>query len=216
MKKFFSKENKFTSFFRNVADLMILNVLTLICSLPIITIGASFTAMHYVLTKWDDDKSIARDYFSAWKNNFRQATIMWVIYLIAFGIILFDFYLMKEFLLGTNAVYTYVMIAIAIILAFALTWTFILQSRYENTILQTIRNSIILGVTQLKYTVGIVALYILPFVIVYFIPHAIPVFFLLGIATAGFFQRKLYRKVFDKIENQNEDDEQNHKQGEYL
>lgn len=205
MSKLLSKESKFTSFFRNVADLMILNVLTIICSLPIITIGASYTAMHYVLTKWDDDKKITRDFFEAWKSNFRQATIMWGAYLVAFGIILYDFYLIKELSIGTNAMY--VTIAIAVILFFALSWTFILQSRYENTIFRTIKNALILSVIQLKYTLAIALLYVLPFVIAYFFPPTIPTICLLGVATAGYFQRRFYKKVFEKIEHG--DDESN-------
>lgn len=205
MKKIFSKESKFTSFLQNVADLMILNVLTIVCSLPIITIGASYTAMHYVLTKWDDDKKIARDFLDAWKNNFRQATIIWVAYLAVFGIILYDFYLIKELSIGTNA--TYVTIVIAAILFFTLGWTFILQSRYENTIFRTIKNALILSFIQLKYTLAIALLYVLPFVIAYFFPPTIPTIFLLGVATAGYFQRRFYKKVFEKIEHR--DDENN-------
>lgn len=184
---------------------MILNVLTVICSIPIITIGVSYTAMHYVLTRWDEDKKIIRDFFIAWKNNFLQATIIWLIHLVVFGFLAYDFFLFKEQLLGANSTFKLVMTVVTVVVILASTWTFILQSRYQNTILQIIKNSLILGFVQVKQTFLIALLYILPILIAVLFPQIIPMVFLLGVATAGYFQRKLYRKVFEKLENKNED-----------
>lgn len=208
MKKLFSKE-KVAAFLHNVADLMLLNVLTIICSIPIITIGVSYTAMHYVLTKWDDDKKVARDFFKAWKSNFLQATIIWVICLVVFGFLAYDLYLIKEQLMGTNTTFKYVMIAITVIVTLASTWTFILQSRYDDKILRTIKNSLMLGFARLGYTFVIAVLYILPLLIAYLFPQTTPAIFLLGIATAGYLQSKMYRKVFEKLEDRNEESPEN-------
>ena len=56
-----------------VADLMILNILTVFCCIPIITAGASMTAMHYVALKMarNEECYIARDFFKSFKLNFR-------------------------------------------------------------------------------------------------------------------------------------------------
>ena len=51
MSKIFDLDSPFMRVLNRVADLMILNLVTLICCLPVVTIGASLTAMHYVLLK---------------------------------------------------------------------------------------------------------------------------------------------------------------------
>ena len=48
---FLKIDSPFMKFLGTMADLMILNMLTVLCCVPIVTAGASFTAMHYVLQK---------------------------------------------------------------------------------------------------------------------------------------------------------------------
>ena len=51
MGRLFSLDSPLFSFLSKVADLMLLNILTLICCLPIFTVGASMTELHYVVIK---------------------------------------------------------------------------------------------------------------------------------------------------------------------
>ena len=51
MDRFFSMDNKFFTFMGKVADLCILNIVCLICCIPIVTAGASITAMFFVTMK---------------------------------------------------------------------------------------------------------------------------------------------------------------------
>ena len=51
MDRLFNMDNKFFTVMGRVADLIMLNVVFLICCLPIVTIGASLTALHYVTLK---------------------------------------------------------------------------------------------------------------------------------------------------------------------
>ena len=51
MGKLFNIDSPVMRFLGKVADLMILNLVTLLCCIPVVTIGASLTAMHYVLLK---------------------------------------------------------------------------------------------------------------------------------------------------------------------
>ena len=90
LERMFNYENPVWQFMGRVADLMILNAMALIFSLPIITIGASWTALHYVMVKIvrKEDTYVWRDFWSSFKSNFKQATIIWLI-LIPFLAILF-------------------------------------------------------------------------------------------------------------------------------
>ena len=76
----FQHDSKFMSALGVMANLMMLNFLTLLLCLPVITAGASLTAMHYVLLKIvkDEEGNIPEQFFRAFKMNFRQATIIWI------------------------------------------------------------------------------------------------------------------------------------------
>ena len=73
---------------------MILNLLTLICCIPIITAGDAMTALYYMTVKMvkNEECYIVKGYFKSFKENFKQATIIWLIALLV-GIILVDFFL---------------------------------------------------------------------------------------------------------------------------
>lgn len=64
-----------------IGNLVILNLLFLICSLPVVTIGASSTALYTVTLKMAKDREnyIVKDFLYAFKKNFRQSTIIWVL-----------------------------------------------------------------------------------------------------------------------------------------
>lgn len=80
MKNIFNLDNRFFTFMGKVADVMILNLLFIITSIPTITIGTSLTALYSVSLKQSSGTSsyIAKEYFFAWKTNFKQSTIMWI------------------------------------------------------------------------------------------------------------------------------------------
>ena len=78
MDRLFNMDNKFFTVMGRVADLIMLNVVFLICCLPIVTIGASLTALHYVTLKMarNEESYIIRSFFKSFKQNFKQATVI--------------------------------------------------------------------------------------------------------------------------------------------
>ena len=87
--KFFNYDSPIMQFLSRLTDLFILNFLFLICSIPIVTIGASATALYSVTLKMakNEESYIFSSFFRAFKNNFRHSTISWMILLLA-GIVL--------------------------------------------------------------------------------------------------------------------------------
>ena len=72
MSRLFNLDSPIMVFLSKMADLLILNLLALICCIPIITIGASMTAMSYVTLKMvrDEECYIAKDFFKSFRQNF--------------------------------------------------------------------------------------------------------------------------------------------------
>lgn len=140
-----------------------LNILWFLCCLPVVTAGASTTALFYVTLKIakNEEGNLTKSFFRAFKENFKQATKIWLI-LLALGIVLaldgYVFYHMRfENVFWTigAAVFTVALAAYAIILMYI----FPLLSRFDNTILAMFKNSIMLGMRFLLCTALMAAVY---------------------------------------------------------
>ena len=97
MGRFFDLDSPLMSALNKLADLISLNILVIICSLPVFTIGASMTALHYVVLKMvrNEEGYIIKSFFKSFKQNFRQATIIWLILLVLIGVLIGDFLILR-------------------------------------------------------------------------------------------------------------------------
>ncbi|MCL2461419.1 MAG: DUF624 domain-containing protein [Defluviitaleaceae bacterium] len=84
MSGFFSTDGMFYKIGTLIADVVLLGVAWLIFSIPVVTIGASTTALYYVATRRISDREgyIFRDFWSSFKSNFKKSTIVWVVALV--------------------------------------------------------------------------------------------------------------------------------------
>lgn len=159
-------------FFTKVAYSAYLNVLWFICCLPIFTVGASTTALYYVTLKIakNEEGNVTKAFFHAFKENFKQGTIIWLI-LLGGGIVLaldgYIFYHMRfenAFWTIGAAVFIVLLVAYAIILMYI----FPLQARFENTVKMMFVNSIMIGMRFLLCTVLMAVVYfVMAFVIIH-------------------------------------------------
>ena len=121
-----------------------LNILWLICSLPIFTIGASTTALFYCTLKMaeDRDEGLTRMFFRAFRSNFKPATKLWLI-LLALGCFLgVDGFVLSR-LWNTSAFWTILtalVIGAAVLYAIVLLYAFPLLARFENTTLGVVKD----------------------------------------------------------------------------
>ena len=200
--RIFNIDSKVIRFGNKVTDLMILQVLTIVFSLPIITIGPTFTAMHHVLLKMyrKQDPSVVSTFWAAFKSNFKQATLMWLFYLGFFLILIADlwFFVTAEDVLWRLAIYVLPILALLGLMSGC--WAFILLSRYENTILNTLRHAFTLLLRYPLKTLSMVVLMALSIWLSYLYRFTIPFLMLLGISVPGFLCTIVYSKIFDTLE----------------
>lgn len=92
MSKLFDQDNMFFAIMGVLFDLIILNVLTLLCCLPVVTAGASFTAMHSVLWRMvrHEETYVARQFFDSFKRNLKQSLLPWLAFLLAAIVLVVD------------------------------------------------------------------------------------------------------------------------------
>lgn len=185
-----------------ICDMVCLNILWLICCIPVVTIGASTTALYTVMLKMvkNEEGYIFRGFFKAFKSNFRQSTIMWIILFLLGGVCWID-YRVAGLMQGMPGL---VMRSVFILLGFFLLsmsiYAFPLTARYENSIRATFRNAMILTVGKLPYTllmavvtVGLVIASLWNGVTLMF---AIPLWFLIGGALIAWINSYILNRVF--------------------
>lgn len=163
MNSFFSYEGPFFNVLNRLSDLVILNVLWFICCLPIVTIGASTTALYYVTIKIvnDEDAYIAKNFFKSFKENFIQSTIIWIIMAMIGAMVVWDFFLLPNTVSPDSSLYTGVfsiLCFVAFMTLLVLVWVFPLQARLENKIRHTFKNALLLGFRHLPTTLLLIVI----------------------------------------------------------
>lgn len=202
--RLFNYDSPFMQALNKVADLLWLNVLTLICCIPIVTIGASMTGMHFVALKMarNEECYIARDFFKSFKRNFRQATIIWLMMLAAFAILFCDFYIMGHTEMSFSFVIRIGLMIIALMLLFVSKLVFPVLARFTNTVLRTIKNAFFIAILILPRTILMMVVSLLPAAILIFFPQILPIVLMFGFTGPAWVDAKLYSKVFKTLEDQ--------------
>ena len=202
--KFFDLESPLMQILNKVADLMILNILTVFCCIPIITAGASMTAMHYVALKMarNEECYIARDFFKSFKLNFRQGTAIWLIELFISLILTGDFPIMSRTEMSFGNVIKVILTVIAFLALFTFMFVFPVLAKFENTVMRTIKNAFFIGVLQFPKTIAMMVLAVLPLVLFLFFPQITPIVFLFGMTVPAWLSAKMYSGYFRKLEDQ--------------
>ena len=199
----FKYDSGLMTFLGKVTDIVILNLLTLLCCLPIVTIGASITAAHYTALKMhrDTDNYVLRNFFRSFKTNLLQSTLIWIIWVVVAGLSLFAYLSYPEEGIGT--VLKIVMCSMLIFIAMTTMWLFPLQSRFVNKIGITIRNSFFFSCRYIFRTLLMLVITV-AFVLLWFVlsPSLYWIVILFGISIPVYLCAMLYNKVFEKLEDQ--------------
>lgn len=162
MAGFFNVNNKFWSAISSAVDAVLLNAMWLFTCLPIFTIGAATTSFYYTTHKVirNQRSGIWTEYWSSFKANFKQATKIWLMFLVAFVILYVDITISLEALkegaqIGVTAYFFYV------ILGLALVWfmyVFAYIARFEAGTKATLKNALIMAFAHPVYALIVLAL----------------------------------------------------------
>ena len=196
----FNYDNPVWRFIGKLGDLIILNILWIVCSIPVFTAGASTTAVYYVTLKLvrDEDDSTIRSFFRSFKSNFKQATAIWLILLAA----------------GIGAVRT-AMTAVSggllLIYLFIITYVFPLQARFYNPVKRTLFNAFFMSVRHLFQTIGILAtdlgIAAATYFGLFYFPQFAMLLFLFGMPLIAFVNSYFFTAIFRKYMPKEEEQE---------
>lgn len=162
MNQIFNPDNPVMRFLSKFCDLMLLNILFLLTSVPIFTIGASTAAMYKITLQivTNDDPYIIKGYFKAFRENFKQATLIWIPILFVLIFFAVDLYVVYNII---DPSYSYLQFPIWIIMFVILSiiiYAFPLIGRYETTSKHILKNSVLLSVANMPVTIMIIAIHV--------------------------------------------------------
>ena len=210
MRNLFNLDNPFVQFLARVGDLIIVNVLFLVCCLPVVTVGASLAAMQKVTQAMalDEDNGIVKTFFRGFRENFKQATLLWLMMLV-FGVsMLCNYLLITGFIAGTLAtVLKCVLVVFSVLVLVMAVYMFPLMARYQNSLREHAANALILAVVKLPRTVALLVLCALPVVIavisIQTFLQTLIFWLAVGFGFVSYMSSILLKPVFAELENGN-------------
>ena len=208
MKNLLNLESPLMQMLTRIGDLILLNVLFLICCIPVITAGASIAALHKMTQEivYETDSSTVKGFFRAFRANFKQATAVWLVVCVVAASLICDYLLIITFFSGSEAVkWMLILLAVlAVLVVCVVAYMFPLLVRYENKLRNHLTNAVILAIIKLPRTLGMLALIAMPLIILtldlnMFLQTLIFWIFI-GFAFTTYMQTNLLKAVFTELE----------------
>ena len=189
--------------------LVILNILTALFCIPVITAGASVAAMHYVIMEMFENRGdgAAREFWKRFKENLRNATPVWLILLAAAVFIYMDCRIIMGGQMGLPRIMLIPLYIGAFIEASIAVYAFPLTARFVYSTGATFKNSAILAVANFPRTVLMVLYHVIMPYLLFNVSRLLPLFFLVGISLPAYFSALLYMPVIRKMIGEPEPDE---------
>ncbi len=200
----FSMDSMLGRFLYWIADIFILNILWIIFSLPIFTIGASTTALYYSMMQRQrrDESYIHKNFIKAFKENFKQSTILWLIMILVALVLFADLRIGLFFNINQNLLIGKIFIVVSVILMipylFVLLYIFPIQAKFENTIKDNLKNAILMAIGHLGYTLLLLMIVATFVVLTLFSRTFIGVEILLGVGLYAYLTSNVYITIFRK------------------
>lgn len=183
-------------------DLLLLAVITSICSIPIITAGAAITAMYDVMIRMalEKENGIIKTYFRAFGKNFGKSTLIWLICLVGIAFLGVNYYFLSQELVGVpealRTVITVIVFMVTIIFGFVLLYVFPLQARFENTVGTTVKNALFISVAQFPRSIALLFMHGIVVALAVIAPGVIPLLLLVEFSLVSYYTAKNMVKVF--------------------
>lgn len=161
MGRLFSPDNPVMQFISKIFDLVVLNLIFILGCVPVVTIGASISALYYVSLKMvrGEDPYIWQNFWKAFRQNFKQSTIVWLLSLLVFAVLGMDFYIINSQDTTLFAVIRVCLWVVCIFLVSMFLYLFPIISNFVCTVGQAVKNAALMTIGHLPFTVLLLAMH---------------------------------------------------------
>lgn len=205
MKKMF-EDTKAGQILSSLIDVIWAGLLFILASLPLITAGAAAAALYYTVCKAirHERGSVSGTFFSAFRDNFKTGTGLWLIYLAAAALIAADLYAVS--LMGAaKGVYYYGLIAIGVPAVLSLPWAFAAASRFSQKAFGILKFSLVLCLKNLKRTLLLALVTGACALICWLMPGILPLLPGFACLIMSYIIEPAFRAITANMEDDNED-----------
>lgn len=185
-----------------LADMIILQLIWVVFSIPLITIGASTTAAYYTAMKKMEygDGNIWGNFWKAFRSNFGQSTKLWLL-AVAAGVVLAGDLVFSRQMPGLAGAGMMVFFTVFVLLyLFTLIYLFPVQAKFENTIMRTLKNAFLMSIANIPYTILAIALAAFLVWVGFWQPRILIVVILCGIGLYFGITSVFFVKIFKKYQ----------------
>ena len=202
MKELFNLNSPWVQRFAMLTNLVCLNILWLVCCIPVITAGAATSALYHTVFLYHnkEDDAVLRPFFRAFRANFKQSTLLFLPLLAALVLVVFDLVYLASYGKGTAVLF--LLILVILLLMGMLIHLFPLIARFDMNAKALLRTAFSLTALHLPGTLTVIALLALPVILLLFFPDW---FLRLGVVWAGvwfsaiaYFFGKFLLKIWNK------------------
>lgn len=193
------KDGKFVKVLNRIADLVGLNLLAILFCIPIITIGASITAVYGCIFRIQEKREgyLTKDFWKLFKDCFRSSTIIYLVGVAVVAMLYLDYQIF-----ATDSrldILQVLVVAGGILVAEIFTYAFPMESYFENSLKATVKNALLLGISNIPYTLLMLGINVFPFFLVARIPVTFGIWFLIGISGVAWINSFFLKKIFSKV-----------------
>lgn len=189
-----------------LSDIVFCNILFVLFSIPLFTIGAASTALYSCMQKLIADREddlIVKDFWRAFKANFRQATVIWLLALTVILILLAFYFITSQMLDVLGRIYLIPYFLLVFFFLCGYQYLFAIQARYTLKVTDTIKNAFLLSIAALPWTLlAIVMLAGSLFLTFYMMRFDMGLFIwaVLGFGVLDYMNCLIFRQAFKKLD----------------
>ncbi len=199
-------ENPFFEFMGSIGDVMLVNILFLVFSIPIVTIGASYTAMYHTFRELREGKTVFRSFFTAWKGTVKHTMPAWLFLLLTGSVLVFDVtFLVRT---GSSGIWGFVgMVTGCLLLLWSMVFCYLFpvvadsEAAGKMNLKGMLTRSLYLAVRNLPYTLLMVILNSIPAICMllgdFYVGMIVPIYLIAGFGATGYVNSLLLERCKD-------------------
>lgn len=206
-----SEKNKLASslglFLRRMFDLMVLNILWLLCCLPVFTFGPASSALARVMITLvrGGSEAVAKNFFIAFRRDFGRAVVLGLIGLAGLAVAVSDILFAVSLSGGMKILFLIVAVLVSSLVFSYLAYIFALHAFFENSIAGQIRNALSLAAASPMETLAIWLCFAVPVAAILLLPRIVLVYIgflyiLFGVSCPAYFAAKHQAKVIARFD----------------
>lgn len=214
MGELFNLDNKFFQGINKIVDCICLSFLWVLLCIPVVTAGAATTALYYTVNKVirNNRSYIWKEFWHAFRTNFKQSTLVWLILIFIYAIMGIDCYIMFQYA-KAGVSYGSLYIVFAVLMLIVTMWAnylFPYMARFENTLKAVLKNCVIMALLNLGKSVVLLVLFLAALVVTYVFFPAIMILPAVYMLLANFILEKVFVKYMtpEDIEAEKERNEE--------